>query len=304
MTTRTGPWAFFLPGPTAVGKSELAVALAERVGGEIVSADAFQIYEGLDILSAKPSPEIRSRVPHHLIGEVPVTARFDVAQWLARARQCIAEITARGQMPIVCGGTGLYIRALARGLAELPGADPALRASLEKEPLPSLVDRLLALDPATTVDVNNPRRVIRALEVCILTGKPFSSFRAEWDQEQAGHGIILTRPREELHARIDARTGAMFAAGVVEEVAAAGCLGPTAAQMLGLREIRALLAGSITRVDCITAIRQATRQYARRQLIWLRKERGFPWLDLSAATDALGAVEREAARFRVQHPLS
>lgn len=297
-----GPCAFLLLGPTAVGKSEFAVALAERIDGEIVSADAFQIYEGLDILSAKPPAELRARVPHHLIGEVPLTAGFDVAQWLARARQRIAGITARGRVPIVSGGTGLYIRALTHGLAELPPADPALRVALEKESLSTLIERLRTLDPATTVDSNNPRRVIRALEVCLLTGRPFSGFRTEWEGTSASYGVILTRPREELAARISARTKAMFAAGVVGEVAATGNIGATAAQILGLREIRALLAGSITLPGCIAAIEQATRRYCRRQLTWLRKERGCQWLDVSTEPDALGAAERAVADFRTASP--
>ena len=283
---------FFLLGPTAVGKSALAVEFAERVGGEIVGADAFQIYGGLDILNAKPSPALRARVPHHLVGEVPLTASFDVAQWLTRARESIAAISARGRVPVVCGGTGLYIRALTHGLAPLPGADATLRASLEKKPLPALVERLLSLDPASTVDMRNPRRVIRALEVCLLTGRPFSSFRIEWSGEIAPRGFILTRSRDELHAAIHARTAAMFAAGVIEEVAAIGEVGLTAAQMLGLAEIREHLAGKITREECMDAIRQSTRQYARRQLTWFRKERAFEWIDLSTTPDPLAILLR------------
>ncbi len=283
---------FFLIGPTAVGKSALAAEFAERVGGEVVGADAFQVYAGLDVLSAKPSRELRARVPHHLIGEIPLAASFDAAQWLTRARECIAEITARGRVPVVCGGTGLYIRALTHGLAPLPGADPGLRASLEREPLSALAERLLSLDPASTVDLRNPRRVIRALEVCLLTGRPFSSFRTEWTADTAPRGFILTRSRDELHAAIQSRTEAMFANGVIEEVAATGEIGPTASQMLGITEIRNHLAGKITRAECIAAVALATRQYAKRQLTWFRRERGFEWLDLSAASDPIAELLR------------
>ncbi len=286
---------FFLLGPTAVGKSALAVELAERIGGEIVGADAFQIYTGLDLLSAKPSAELRARVPHHLIGEVAPDIRFDVAQWLARARECIAEITTRQRVPVVCGGTGLYIRALTHGLAPLPGADAALRASLEKEPLPALAKRLRSLDPASTVDMRNPRRVIRALEVCILTGRPFSSFRSEWAGSAAPSGVILSRSRDALHAAIEARTVVMFSAGVVEEVAQSGELGPTASQMLGLAEIREHLAGRTTREQCVAAITLATRQYAKRQLTWFRRERAFRWLDLSTTSDPIAELLNEYA---------
>ena len=247
--------AFFLLGPTAVGKSELAVQLAERIGGEIVGADAFQIYEGLDILSAKPSAALRARVPHHLIGEVPLSRSFDVAAYRTAALERIADIAGRGAVPIICGGAGLYARALTHGLSDdMPVADAALRASLENELLPVLVERLRALDPAGTVDVQNRRRVVRALEVCIATGQPFSSFRKEWDTEPAVRGVILSRPRAELLTRIEQRTEAMFASGVLAEVAEAKVVGFTAEQMLGLREIRSHIAGDLSLTSCKTAI--------------------------------------------------
>ena len=300
VSDETSSAPFFLLGPTAVGKSALAVEFAERVGGEIVGADAFQIYAGLAVLSAKPTAELRARVPHHLIGEVPLAAQFDVAQWLARARECIADIVSRGRVPIVCGGTGLYIRALTHGLAPLPQADATLRASLEMEPLPALAERLRSLDPASTVDMRNPRRVIRALEVCILTGRPFSSFRTEWTGEVAPRGVIVSRPREDIHAAIAARTAAMFSAGVVEKVAGVGKIGPTASQMLGLTEIREHLAGRMTRGQCIEAITLATRQYAKRQLTWFRRERAFGWIDLSATADPVAALLRACADAAVE----
>lgn len=274
-----------------MGKSRVAVEFARRAGGEIVGADAFQVYAGLDLLSAKPGPELRALVPHHLIGEVPASASFDVGQWLPLAQSRIAEISARGHIPVVCGGTGLYIRALAHGLAPLPPADAALRASLEKVPLGELAERLRSLDPETTVDMLNPRRVLRALEVCILTGRPFSSFRNEWTGGDGPRGVILTLPLPQLDAAIQARTEAMFAAGVIDEVAAAADTGPTASQMIGLSQIRDLLAGKMTCSDCIEAIAIATRQYARRQLKWFRRERGLAWLDLATTPDPVAAAE-------------
>lgn len=277
-------------GPTAVGKSELAVEVAEKVGGEIVGADAYQIYAGLDVLSAKPSGDLLSRVPHHLISELPLSESLDVARYRELALDRIHGIAGRGKVPIVCGGAGMYIRALTHGISDTPPADPELRAQLEKEPLESLVERLRALDPATTVDMKNPRRVIRALEVCQLSGRPFSSFREEWGRTPDVLGVILERSRESLLARIQARTSAMFAAGVIAEVAAARDIGATAGQMLGLKEVQKHLAGELSRAECEDAIMIATRQYAKRQVTWFRRETGYTWVDLESETRPLDVI--------------
>jgi len=276
---------FIVAGPTAVGKSDVAAAVAEQCGGEIIGADAFQIYCGLDILTAKPSPDLRARVPHHLIGEIPLTQSFDVGQYLALAQTCIAEVRARGRIPVVVGGTGMYLRALLRGLADLPPADAGLRAQLEARPLADLQYQLAELDPegVNHIDLKNPRRVIRALEVCLLTGRPFSSFREQWTGEASPfRGVVLTLDREALHARIEHRTEAMFDAGVIDEVAQCGDLGPTASQVLGLREIRAHLGGAMSRTECIAAIAQATRQYAKRQMTWFRREGSLEIINLAS----------------------
>jgi tRNA dimethylallyltransferase len=270
--------ALIVAGATGVGKSEVAVALAEQVGGEIVGADAFQIYAGMPVLTAQPSPELRARVPHHLIGEIPVTESFSVGKYLELARQRLAQIRGRGRVPVVVGGTGLYIRALLRGLADLPAADAALRAELDATPLQALCERLRTLDPegARWIDLRNPRRVIRALEVCLLTGRPFSSFRSEWEADDEGtRGVVLLRDRDELARRIDARVAAMFREGVVSEVRVLGEIGETASQTLGLDQIRAHLRGEMTEPECIAAIQQATRQYSKRQATWFRRERSL-----------------------------
>ncbi len=290
---------FVIAGPTAVGKSEIAVAVAERCGGEIVGADAFQVYAGLDALTAKPSPELLARVPHHLIGAIPLLQRFDVAQYLAVAERIIADIRARGRVPIVCGGTGLYVRALTHGLADLPPADATLRAELGRLPLEELQRRLAELDPhgAAQIDLKNPRRVIRALEVCLLTGRRYSSFREQWAATPDDvRGVFLTRDRGELYGRIDLRTEAMFSAGVVEEVGAAGEIGSTARQTLGLQEIRALLSGKMDRLACVAAIQQATRRYAKRQLTWFRREQALVPVNLTGFADVASVVATVAAR--------
>jgi tRNA dimethylallyltransferase len=299
--SEASPPLFIIAGPTAVGKSEVAVAVAERCNGEIVSADAYQVYEGLEILTAKPSPALRARVPHHLIGEVPLTQSFDVAQYLRLAEERIAGIRARARIPNVVGGTGLYLRALTRGLADLPPADPALRARLDSQATDELVRQLAELDPDASklVDLQNRRRLVRALEVCILTGRPFSGFREQWNTPSVNvTGIVLNRPREELRARIDQRTQAMFAAGVIDEVRATGEIGPTASQTLGWREVRALLAGTLSAAQCVHEIQQSTRQYAKRQLTWFRRESHLEWIDLEGEELSVELTEDLARRAK------
>lgn len=300
MTDTNLPHCFFLAGPTASGKTDVALAVAEACDGEIIGADAFQVYRGLDLLSAKPSPEALARVPHHLVGTVPLGEPFNVARYLETALAAIADVRSRGRLPVIVGGTGLYLRALTRGLADIPPGDPALRAELEATPLPELLARLEALDPAaaSAIDVQNPRRVVRAVEVCLLTGKPFSSFRQEWQTAPPFHGVLLERTRDDLYDRIDRRTVAMFAAGVVEEVRAAlasGGVGATAEQIIGWREIVALLRRELPEADCIAAIQQTTRRYAKRQSTWFRREPMLHPVSLTAAPDISSILERAAA---------
>ncbi len=269
---------FFLLGPTGVGKSEIAVEVALQCGAEIVGADAFQVYEGLDLLTAKPGPELRAKVPHHLIGEIPRSEKFDAGRYRQLALERVREIEGRGKRALVTGGTGLYARALARGLSELPEADPELRRKLDALTLEQLQARYAALDPRgiERIDRQNRRRLVRAIEVSMLAGAPFSSLRADWSGKPAAAGaipgVVLERERDDLYGRIDERVRRMFAAGVVEEVRAAGEAGPTASQAIGYAEIRALLRGEMSAEACVAAIQQKTRQYAKRQLTWLRRE--------------------------------
>ena len=293
--------SFLILGPTAVGKSDFAVAVAERCDGEIVSADAFQVYAGLDILTAKPSSELQARVPHHLIGEVPLGTPWDVARWLDAARRRIDEIHARGHRAIIVGGTGLYIRALTRGLAELPPASPALRAEMESHPLATLQRELAELDPesAQRIDLQNPRRVIRALEVCLLTGRPFSSFREQWSGTPSGwRGITLTRDRDELYGRIDRRTVEMFESGVVNEIREAGEVGPSAQQAIGIREIRAHISGEMAQAECTAAIQQTTRRYAKRQMTWFRRESEFREISLTGLASGSSLADEISCEAR------
>jgi tRNA dimethylallyltransferase len=266
-----------IAGPTASGKSELATALAEAAGAEIVGADAFQIYSGLPLLTAQPSPEQLQRAPHHLVGILPLEESLDVARYLQMARQKLLEIRARGNRSLLVGGTGFYIRTVLFGLPPgLPPANPDLRAELESLPLQVLQERLAQRDPeaAGQIDLQNPRRLVRALEVCIQSGRPFSSFRQTrpW-RDPLPAGLWVQTPRDHLAERIQRRTLTMFDSGVESEVRQnlEKC-GITAKQTLGLSEVADYLEGRLSRTQAIASIAQATRQYAKRQETWFRKE--------------------------------
>jgi tRNA dimethylallyltransferase len=285
---------FFIAGPTATGKSELATEIARETGGEIVSADAFQIYRGLDLLTAKPDASTLARAPHHLIGTFPLSENMNAEKFACAASRAVHEINSRGKVAIVVGGSGLYIKALTHGLAPLPQSDATLREKLNAMSLEKLCSRLAELDPkaARTIDMKNRRRVMRAVEICLLTGKPASAQREQWavaegvDLRQprsapAATGVFVFRDREELYERIHRRVETMFEAGVIEEVRASGVISATASQMIGLREIRELLEGRMSLPQCIAQIQQATRRYAKRQLTWFRRQSIFFPLNLS-----------------------
>jgi tRNA dimethylallyltransferase len=274
---------FYIVGPTATGKSELAAEIAQKLGAEIVSADAFQIYGGLDLLTAKPDQATLAKAQHHLISTVPLKEEMNVEKYRAIAEATIRDIHSRGKLVIVVGGSGFYIKALTHGLAELPSANRKLRETLEQATLDELFRSLSVLDPAGArqIDRQNRRRLVRALEVCLVSRKPFSAQRAEWNASLPTDGILIYRDRAELYARINQRVEQMFEVGVVEEVRATKDAGPTAEKTLGLAEIHALLAGEISRAECIAKIQQATRRYAKRQLTWFQRQTNFPALNLS-----------------------
>ncbi|PYK08218.1 MAG: tRNA (adenosine(37)-N6)-dimethylallyltransferase MiaA [Verrucomicrobia bacterium] len=296
--------AFFIVGPTATGKSELGADVARELGAEIVSADAFQIYHGLDLLTAKPDASTLAKAPHHLIGTTPLDEEMNAEKYRRAATHAINEINSRGRLAIIVGGSGLYIKALSYGLAPLPECDPLLREKLNAMSLNELRLQLLKRDPeaARKIDMKNRRRVVRALEICLLTGKPASTQREQWSvaaslreaqragvmagrrgasHSEAATGVFVFRDREELYARINQRVEAMFEKGVIEEVRASRATSATASQMIGLREIRELLEGRMSLLQCIAQIQQATRRYAKRQLTWFRRQTSFSPLNLS-----------------------
>lgn len=291
---------FFIVGPTASGKSALAVALAEKTGGEIVNADAFQLYQGMDLLTAKPTAAERSRVPHHLYGVLPVTEACDAQRYREMALPVISDILARGRLPVVVGGSGLYIKALSHGLATLPPTDPEVRAQVASLGAEAAREKLLELDPkaADNVPLANPRYVSRALEVCLMTGRPQSELRQTFSEvEPAGSGIVLTWEREVLYARINQRTQAMLTAGLLAEVEALPELGLTAQKAIGLREMQAHLRGELPLAEAVDSMQQATRRYAKRQMTWFRRETWMQTICLDSQSTAESCLNLLSDRF-------
>ncbi|MGO4384777.1 tRNA (adenosine(37)-N6)-dimethylallyltransferase MiaA [Specibacter sp. RAF43] len=273
-------------GPTGSGKSELAIQLAERLGGEAVNADAMQFYRGMDIGTAKLPLAERRGIPHHLLDFLSVREDTTVARFQDLARTAIADIQSRGKLPILVGGSGLYVRAAVDRL-DFPGTNPAVRARLEDrlaaDGMAALMARLAEVDPVSAARINDARRVVRALEVYELTGRPFSSFMPEREYVQPTVQIGLNGDRAELHRRIAARVDHMVAAGLAEEVAALvqeGLReGRTAGKALGYQQFLRVLDGRATVTAAAGETIVATRQFARRQLTWFRADPRVHWLD-------------------------
>lgn len=272
-------------GPTGVGKSAFAVELALRFDGEIVGADAYQVYAGMEVLTAQPGPELTSRVPHHLFGFLAPSEPFDAARYAVLAQEKMAAISARGRRPILVGGSGLYLKALTHGLADLPPVDAGLRAELMALSLEELQARLDRVDPEARqqIDIHNPRRVIRALEIQTQTGQSVAQQRQLWAAPPtlAHEGFLLVRDRPELQARIEENVRGMWRQGVLAEVAALTDIGPTAARAIGLREIQAVVNGSSDQAVASAEMVRSTGQYAKRQLTWFRNQFSFKSIDLT-----------------------
>ena len=284
------PQTLAIVGATATGKSELAMALAEALPGEIINADALQVYRGFDIGTAKPGPQDRGRVPHHLIDILDPHERWSAGEFARRAREAAAGIRQRGSLPVVVGGSGLYLRALFEGISPIPPGDPEIRSGLrrrlEEEGLPALAAELARIDPETAarLGAGDTQRVLRALEVACVSGRPLSS----WIKEQPfgtqrinAIRVGLTLPLTVLYDRIAGRVARMVEQGWVEEVARllAGGLDPglPAFQAIGYRQIVRHLEGEWSLEQAIGETVKATRRFAKRQETWFRKEPDVTW---------------------------
>ena len=288
-------------GPTASGKSELAMNVARLVGAEIVALDSMQVYRGMDIGTATPTAAEQAEVPHHLIDLVDPGEEFAVAELQARAREVIGEICGRGAVPVLVGGTGLYVRAVVDEL-RIPGRYPEVRCELEAEPdTAALHRRLVELDPvaAGRMEPTNRRRLIRALEVTLGSGQPFSSYGPG-----LGHyppvpfvQVGLRRDRERLDERIAARYRHQMAAGLLDEVRslAEAPVSRTASQALGYRELLGHLRGELTLDEALELAVVRTRRFARRQQRWFRRDPRIGWFDAPAAVAEVLAAWKQAA---------
>jgi tRNA dimethylallyltransferase len=279
------PRLVVIVGPTGAGKTRLSLALAERCGGEVISADSQQVYLGMDIGTGKVTAEERARVPHHVLDVVRPDEEMTAARFIELADRAIEAVTGRGKVAIVCGGTGLYVRALLLGLFDGPPASPDVRAELtalaERDGTHALHAELARVDPAAAakIDPHDTKRTIRALEVFRITGEPMSAHQARHDHRSLparypARVVGLAPAREDLYRAIDARVDAMLAAGFEAEVAALRAQGfapPLRSQQaIGYAELHDVAAGTVTRERAIELIKRNSRHYARRQLSWYR----------------------------------
>ena len=296
-------------GPTAVGKTEIAIQLAQRLDAEIVSLDSRQIYREMDIGTAKPTPEQQRAVPHHLIDCVDVDQTFSVAEYQRLADTAIAEIRGREKRAMAVGGAGLYFRGIIDGLFDGPGADAEIRAKLQREADEhgnvALHERLRRCDPETAnrVHPNNLVRVIRALEVYELTGKPISALQQQWKMNEPRYpfrAFGLNMPRETLYQRIEERVDRMVEAGLIEEVKGLldqGCpRNCVAMQSFGYKELIDYLDRNRTLDEAIALLKQNTRRFAKRQLTWFRNDPRIEWLDTSQFSSIDGIVDNLIAK--------
>ncbi len=288
----------FILGPTASGKSETAVRFAEIAGGEIISCDSMQVYSGMEILTQAPSPELMKRVRHHLVGVISLLEEFSAASFAESAIGIVDRLILEGKTPVISGGTGLYAKALIDGLFPSPPKDSDFRAQLERQAAEKgnmfIYEQLKRIDPeaALKIDPQNIRRVIRALEVFKLTGKTFSEKKTETKGLTAKYDVklfALKVNREVLVERIDKRVEEMFAGGLIEEVESlmGRDVSLTASKALGISEVLQYVLGEISIEQAKEELKIKTRQYAKRQMTWLRSVDGIEWIDAERPTEKI-----------------
>ena len=286
------PLVVVVLGPTASGKTSLGIEIAEKLGGEIVSADSMQIYENMDIATAKPTVQERSRVPHHLVGFVPVGEKFSVAKYKQIAIETIDDIISRGKLPVVVGGTGFYIDTLVKNTEFFDYEETDIREKLEKrcenEGIEALYDELKAIDLKTAerLHINDTKRIIRALEVYHLTGKTIS----EQDEESHRNGSkyrwcligLKAQDRQYLYDRINLRVDIMLDQGLIKETQDFFCseVSSTAAQAIGYKELKPYIDGYVSLDEAVEKLKMESRRYAKRQLTWFRRNPDINWLDI------------------------
>ncbi len=295
------PVCWALIGPTASGKSAVAMALAQGQPVEILSVDSMQVYRGMDIGTAKPSAEERRRVRHHMIDVLDPSESCNVGRFCAMAEQAIAEIHARGNRPLLVGGTALYFKGLLWGLADAPSRDPELRrrlrAELREVGKERMHARLERLDPeaAARIHPNDVQRLVRALEVCELTGEAFSAGQGQFDSAPIRpHRMVgLRMERSALYRRIDRRVDSMMEAGLLEELKALrGQLGPQSRQALGYKELMQHLDGEVSLAEAVDRIKRNTRRFAKHQLTWFRHFPQVDWVQRAGGQDVVETARR------------
>ena len=297
----------YITGATASGKSALAMRLANTLGGEIISVDSMQVYCGLNIGTAKPSAQEQNEIQHHLIDVAQLSEAFDAAQFVSLAQQALKLIWKRGRVPIFCGGTGLYFRALIEGLGESPPSDESLRDELALMPIESLVAELRIKDPeaAKQVDLKNPRRVLRAIEVIRLTGRPYSEQRIGWNNvDKAPQNLFcISREVDVLNQRIHKRVDEMFNQGLVEETQTLIKKGlrnnRNACQALGYRQVLDLLDGKLDLENVVHQVKTKTRQFAKRQRSWFRNQMKCKFLEWPDEEDLNSFSEQLLAKINL-----
>ena len=300
-------------GPTASGKTALSIALAKAFDGEVVSADSMQIYRRMDIGTAKPTKQEMDGVPHHMLDVAEPGEAYSVSRYVEEATACVENILARGKLPIICGGTGLYIDGLIRGTDYQPaGTDNGIREQLEGEweaqGAEQMMARLAAVDPdsAARLHLSDKRRILRALEVYLATGETITAHNARTKAIPPRYEAVMiglnTEPRQILYDRIDRRVGIMLEQGLLQEVQSLledGLLEGTAAQAIGYKELLAYFRGEMTLETAADLIRQKSRNYAKRQLTWFRRDERVKWIVYNAP-EAAQAVLQEATNYLTQ----